>query len=332
MNLIEKANALPHHPGVYIMKDSLDTIIYVGKSKNLKNRVKQYFYNGKKPSNKVEKLVKNIKNFDFILCDTEFEALLLENKLIKMYKPSYNRLLKNYEKYPYIRITDEDFPKVDLCLNIEDSSIYFGPYTSYHMVQDAVEAINDNLLLRSCANKNFTNFKEGCLNFHLGKCLAPCRKNISKELYKKELLKAINFLHNNDDSILKNIEKNMEEASLVLDFDKAIKLRENIKVLKFISKETSHIIDTLKLQKKVLAEKLENEYKLFFIIGYKVIHKEIVNLEFDMLENYIKSKWESLPISEFQVKNCIPKEELDEIEIVECYLSKEDKFVFIYDT
>lgn len=327
MNLIEKANALPHHPGVYIMKDSSDIIIYVGKSKNLKNRVKQYFYNGKKPSNKVEKLVKNIKDFEFILCDTEFEALLLENKLIKKYKPHYNRLLKNYEKYGYIKITREEFSKLDVCLNIEDDSMHFGPYTSYHMAQDAVNAINDNLLIRSCKDKTFTKSFEGCLNFHLGKCLAPCRKNISKDTYGKELFKAINFLYNKDDSILKNIEKNMEEASLALDFDKAIKFRDDFKALNVILKETSFIINTLKLQRKVLVEKLQNEHKLFFIIGYKVIHKEIISLEFDMIQSYIKSKWETLPCNEFQIKNYIPKDELDELEIVEFYLNREDKVV-----
>lgn len=327
MNLIEKANTLPHHPGVYIMKDSSDIIIYVGKSKNLKNRVKQYFYNGKKPSNKVEKLVKNIKDFDFILCDTEFESLLLENKLIKKYKPHYNRLLKNYEKYGYIKITKEEFPKLDVCLNIEDDSIYFGPYTSYYTAMDAVNAINDNLLIRSCKDKTFTKSFEGCLNFHLGKCLAPCRKNISKDIYEKELFKAINLLYSKDESILKNIEKNMEESSLDLDFDKAIKFRDDLKALNVILRETSFIINTLKLQRKVFVEKLENGYKLFFIIGYKVIHKEIVNLEFDIIKCYVEEKWGTLPIDELEIKNFIPKEELDETEIVQSYLNREDTVV-----
>lgn len=327
MNLIEKANSLPHHPGVYIMKDSSNIIIYVGKSKNLKNRVKQYFYNGKKPSNKVEKLVKNIKDFEFILCDTEFEALLLENKLIKKHKPHYNRLLKNYEKYGYIKITKEEFPRLDVCLNIEDDSLYFGPYTNYYTALDAVNAVSDNLLIRSCKDKTFTKSFEGCLNFHLGKCLAPCRKYISKDTYEKELLKAINFLYNKDSSILKSIEKNMEEASLALDFDKAIKLRDDLKALKVILKETSFIINTLKLQKKVLVEKLENRYKLFFIIGYKVVHKEVISLEFDIIKSYVEDKWRALPNDELEIKDYIPKEDLDETEIIQSYLNREDKVV-----
>ena len=328
MNLIEKANTLPHHPGVYIMKDSSDIIIYVGKSKNLKNRVKQYFYNGKKPSNKVEKLVKNIKDFDFILCDTEFEALLLENKLIKKYKPHYNRLLKNYEKYGYIKITKEEFPKLDVCLNIEDDSIYFGPYTSYYTAMDAINAINDNLLIRSCKDKTFAKSFEGCLNFHLRKCLSPCRKNISKDVYEKEIFKAINLLYSKDESILKNIEKNMEAASLDLDFDNAIKFRDDLKALNVILRETSFIINTLKHQRKVLVEKLENGYKLFFIIGYKVIHKEIVSLESDIIKYYIEGKWTTLSCDDLDIKDYILKEELDEAEIVQCYLNREDKVVF----
>ncbi|MBM7871242.1 excinuclease ABC subunit C [Clostridium pascui] len=310
------------------MKDSSNIIIYVGKSKNLKNRVKQYFYNGKKPSNKVEKLVKNIKNFEFILCDTEFEALLLENKLIKKYKPHYNRLLKNYEKYGYIKITKENFPKLDVCLNIEDDSLYFGPYANYYTALDAVNAINDNILIRSCKDKTFTKSFEGCLNYHLGKCLAPCRKNISKDTYEKELFKAINFLYSKDESILKSIKKTMEEASLDLDFDKAIKFRDDLKALNVILRETSFIINTLKLQKKVLVEKLENGYKLFFIIGYKVIHKEIVSLEFDIIKYYIEEKWKTLSCDDLDIKDYILKEELDEAEIVQCYLNREDKSVF----
>lgn len=223
---------LPDKAGVYLMKNSLGEVIYVGKAKILKNRVRQYFQNSKNHSEKVKNMVKNIAEFEYIVTDSEMEALILECNLIKKYSPKYNILLKDDKYYPFIKITvKEDFPRVFISRNyVNDGGKYFGPYPDRKAVYEVMELIKKVFTLRTCklSIKEEERSNRPCLNYHIGKCKAPCAGFISKKEYANIINQIIDILNGRDKSLVHSLERQMEEEAEKLNFEKAAALRDKI--------------------------------------------------------------------------------------------------------
>ena len=232
---------LPEKPGVYIMKNNLGEIIYVGKAKILKNRVKSYFQNSKNHSEKVRVLVKNISEFEYIVTDSEMEALILECNLIKKYSPKYNILLKDDKFYPFIKITNnDDYPRVFVTRKYaKDGSKYFGPYTNGTVVYETMNLINKLFPLRTCKLSIKENGEKirPCLNYHIKKCLGPCAGHATKEEYKKMIDDIIDILNGKDKTIKNQLKANMEEAAMNLEFEKAASLRDKILAIEAIAEK-----------------------------------------------------------------------------------------------
>ena len=234
MDLKEKIKKLPPSPGVYLMKDSLNRVIYVGKSKNLKNRVGSYFHNSKSHSPKVVKLVKNLKDFEYILTDTEFEAFMLECKLIKEIKPIYNKQMKSPKSYSYIKIkVNENYPSIELTndVNESDGNIYFGPYTNKNTVERALQGIKEYFKIL-CTNNSFR--ASACLNYSLGLCIGICMNDTSRAQYLDIVNKIIELLNGTDKSIVEAIEYTMNQASEKFDFEEAAKYRDYLSAVNYL--------------------------------------------------------------------------------------------------
>lgn len=229
--LKNKANKLPLLPGVYIMKDKRNNVIYVGKAKALKNRVTQYFGKGSNHTEKVRRMVANVNDFDYIICDSEYEALMLENSLIKQYLPKYNVLLKDDKGYHYIKITDERWPKIESTKNkLKDKARYLGPYYSGYIVREMVDEVNRIFKLPTC-NRAFDSMSKPCLNYHIGICFAPCKNRVSHNEYVDTINNAINYIKKGglNSSDINELKKQMENAAEKLDFELAAKLRDRIR-------------------------------------------------------------------------------------------------------
>ena len=205
MNLKEKIDNLPKTPGIYMMKDKYGDVIYVGKSKKLKERVKSYFVNSKNHSRKVKRLVKNIEDLDVILTDTELDALILECEMIKKIRPMYNQLLKNHENYSYIKINKNiKYPYIEVSKEIEDDSLYFGPYTMDKKLDEIVSIISREYKTRTCKIMN------KCIKYDLNKCIGPCREIVSKEDYNIIIDTIIKDLNNSNKNLINILNKNIE--------------------------------------------------------------------------------------------------------------------------
>lgn len=248
-SLKQKANKLPLTPGVYIMKDNKDQVIYVGKAKALKNRVTQYFGSDTNHSVKVRKMVENVERFDYILCDTEFEALILENSLIKQYQPKYNILLKDDKGYHYVKITDDKWKKIEWVKQKDKDGKYIGPYNSGFVVKKAVEEAQKIFKLPSC-NRSFDKPSKPCLNYHIGLCSAPCRGNINLEDYLESVKSAVAFIKNGGygEEDIKKLKEKMEAAAENLDFEYAAKLRDRIEAVSKLADKQKVISSTHKNQ------------------------------------------------------------------------------------
>ena len=248
-HLKKKANSLPLTSGVYIMKDKQGTIIYVGKAKALKNRVTQYFGSDLNHSIKVRKMVENVEDFEYILCDSEFEALVLENSLIKQNQPKYNILLKDDKGYHYVKITDDKWKKIEWVKQKTKDGKYIGPYHSGIIVKNAVEEARKVFKLPDC-NRSFDKPSKPCLNFHIGKCFAPCRAKTSLSEYLETVDNAVTFIKNGgySESEIKDLRKKMEEAAENLDFEYAAKLRDRIDAVTKISQKQKVISSVHKNQ------------------------------------------------------------------------------------
>ena len=230
----ERLSTLTTKPGVYVMRDSDGVVIYVGKAKNLKNRVSQYFRNSPKPS-KVQAMVDNVDIFDYFITMSEMDALALESNLIKKYQPFYNILLKDGKQFPYIKINlKEPFPKFEIVRKVKkDGAKYFGPYFAGLDAREILNTINAAFKIRTCSQKitNSSIAKRECLNYSLGLCSAPCTKKVSREEYLEEIDRAINFLSGNDDEIEHILQEKMQKASENENFESAIILRERLKMI-----------------------------------------------------------------------------------------------------
>ena len=222
----EELKKLPGKPGVYLMHDEKDEIIYVGKAVSLKNRVRQYFQSSRNKGAKIEQMVTHIRRFEYIITDSELEALVLECNLIKEHRPKYNTMLMDDKAYPFIKVTvEEPYPRVMLARRmVKDKSRYFGPYTSAGAVKDTIELIRRLYHVRSCNRKLPRDIgkERPCLNYHIHQCKAPCQGYISEEEYRKSIQEVLRFLGGNYEGILKDLEEKMNQASEDLEFERAI--------------------------------------------------------------------------------------------------------------
>ena len=231
IKLEEKIRMLPDSPGCYLMKDREGTIIYVGKAVNLKNRVRSYFRDTAHTP-KVAAMIAHIDDFDILLCDTNLEALILECNLIKLHKPYYNILLKDDKHYPYIKVdTRRPFPRLELCRRLEkDGARYFGPYIGANAVRQVMEAVRDVFPLRTCRQELPPRTeKRPCVNYDIGRCLAPCAGKCTEEAYREMIDRVIRFLSGDYDSVLKNLKQDMAEAAAAMRYEKAARIRDKIR-------------------------------------------------------------------------------------------------------
>lgn len=230
--LKSKANRLPQTPGVYIMKDKRDVIIYIGKAKALKNRVTQYFGSGNQHTEKVRRMVSNVDHFEYILCDSEFEALILENSLIKQNQPKYNILLKDDKGYSYIKITDEKWKKLTTAKSADGKGEFIGPYSSAYVVKETVDEARKIFKLPNCT-RSFDKPTKPCLNYHIGLCDAPCRGKISLEDYLESVNSAVDFIKHGDSDgeTVERLNEKMLAAAENLQFETAAKLRDRINAI-----------------------------------------------------------------------------------------------------
>ena len=244
--LYQKACMLPMLPGVYIIRDKTDTIIYIGKAKRLRNRVSQYFREGVPHDNKVTQMIRHAHHFDVIVCQSEFEALVLEASQIKAHTPKYNILLKDDKGYSYIRITREDWPRLSFVLQKEeDGADYIGPYTSSFAAREMAETAMDAFLLPRCSRRFPEDFGKArpCLNAHIGKCMGVCTGKISRKDYNDAIQGAIHLVKYGKKDIVKNLTRRMEEASERLDFEAAALLRDQIRAIQKVSEGQKVVVD-----------------------------------------------------------------------------------------
>ncbi len=276
----EELKKLPKKPGVYLMHDQADTIIYVGKAVNLHSRVRSYFREKVGRGPWIDKMVSQIAGFEYIVTDSELEALVLENNYIKEYNPKYNTLLKDGKTYPYIKVTvGEAYPRILFSRQMQkDKSKYFGPFSSASAVKDTIELINKLFLLRTC-NRNLPKdigVERPCLNHHIKQCLAPCQGYISEEDYKERVKQAIDFLNGNYQPVMKDLMEKMKAASEELEFEEAAKYRDLLESVRKVS-EKQKITDSDQEDKDVIAMARDDRdcvIQVFFVRGGKMIGRE----------------------------------------------------------
>ena len=330
-NIQEELKKLPGKPGVYLMHDEKDAIIYVGKAISLKNRVRQYFQSSRNKGAKIEQMVTHISRFEYIVTDSELEALVLECNLIKEHRPKYNTMLMDDKTYPFIKVTvNEPFPRVMMARRMKkDKAKYFGPYTSAGAVKDTIELIRKLYHIRSC-NRSLPKDigkERPCLNYHIHQCYAPCQGYISREEYRKSIDEVVRFLNGNYDPILKELEEKMLDASENLEFEKAIEYRELLASVQKIAQKQK-ITDTAGDDRAIIAMASEGEdavVQVFFIRGGRLIGRDHFYLK--IAENDTKSEILSSFIKQFYAGTpYIPAElmlpeEIEDQEIIEEWLT-----------
>ena len=330
-NIQEELKKLPGKPGVYLMHDEKDAIIYVGKAISLKSRVRQYFQSSRNKGAKIEQMVTHISRFEYIVTDSELEALVLECNLIKEHRPKYNTMLMDDKTYPFIKVTvNEPFPRVMMARRMKkDKAKYFGPYTSAGAVKDTIELIRKLYHIRSC-NRSLPKDigkERPCLNYHIHQCHAPCQGYISREEYRKSIDEVVRFLNGNYDPILKELEEKMLDASENLEFEKAIEYRELLASVQKIAQKQK-ITDTAGDDRDIIAMASEGEdavVQVFFIRGGRLIGRDHFYLK--IAENDTKSEILSSFIKQFYAGTpYIPAElmlpeEIEDQEIIEEWLT-----------
>jgi excinuclease ABC subunit C len=332
LSLEHKLKNLPENPGIYIMKDEGNEIIYVGKAKNLKNRVSQYFKPSKGHSPKVVAMVERIRNLEYIITDTELEALILECNLIKKHKPKYNILLKDDKHYPYIKVTvNEDYPRIMITREIKkDGSRYFGPYTDKMAVNRTIELINKLFPIRSC-NKNMAKIagkERPCLNFHINRCMAPCQGNVDKQEYKEVVNGIILVLDGKQDEMIDDLGQKMQQAAEGLDFEKAAEIRDSIASLRKIGEKQKIISSAFVDQDVIAMARQDGEVcmQVFFVRGGKLIGREHFLLNGgdlddggEVITSFIKQFYNG---DTYVPKEIIMQYEIEDVEIIGSWLSE----------
>ena len=330
-NIQEELKKLPGKPGVYLMHDERDAIIYVGKAISLKNRVRQYFQSSRNKGAKIEQMVTHISRFEYIVTDSELEALVLECNLIKEHRPKYNTMLMDDKSYPFIKVTvNEPFPRVMLARQMKkDKAKYFGPYTSAGAVKDTIELIRKLYHIRSC-NRSLPKdiVKERpCLNYHIHQCQAPCQGYISQEEYRKSIDEVVRFLNGHYDLVLKELEEKMMAASDSLEFEKAIEYRELLTSVQKVAQKQK-ITDTAGDDRDIIAMASEGEdavVQVFFIRSGRLIGRDHFYLksaendtEGEILSSFIKQFYAGTPYIPAELM--LP-EEIEDQDIIEEWLT-----------
>lgn len=306
--LRKKAMALPLLPGVYIMHDNSGEIIYIGKAKALKNRVSQYFGSQTNHAEKVRRMVDNVGDFEYIITDSEFEALILECSLIKQHTPKYNILLKDDKGYSYIRVSSGDWGKISYVLQkSDDGAEYIGPYKSSYYVKSAVEEANKIFMLPTCNRRFPQDFKKArpCLNYHIKQCMAPCTGKVKISDYRESLQQALDFLKGGSSNSIKQLTAQMEEAAENLEFERAARIRDKIKAVRRMG-DKQKVVANKVLDEDVIAS-FSNEGKTCFQVfrfeGGRLFDREIYI--FDSGDS--ESEYEEFLISYYTLRRDIPK-------------------------
>ena len=326
----EHLKQLPEEPGVYLMKDKFDNIIYVGKAKILKNRVRQYFQSSKNHSSKVKSMVKNIDKFEYIITDSELEALILECNLIKKYKPKYNVLLRDDKTYPYIKITtNEDYPRIlKVRKVIKDKAKYFGPYTNTTAVNDTLEIIKNTYPIRTCnvdIEKAIKSNMRPCLNLHIKRCVGPCTGNVTKEEYNRMIEEIILFLSGKEEKLINILKDKMNKCAMDFNFEEAAIYRDKIRSLEDMMEKQKIDATTSDLNQDVIA--MARAYDEACIQVFFVRNGKIVGREHFILEGVMDSSRESVLgsfVKQFYMEQeYIPKEIIIEDEIEDSFILSE---------
>ena len=291
--LKQKANNLPLEPGVYIMKDKSGKIIYIGKAKALKNRVTQYFGAGNQHTEKVRRMVENVDDFEYIICNSEFEALILENSLIKQNQPKYNILLKDDKGYFYIKITDDKWKKIETSKQIDKKGEYIGPYNSGFIVKETVDEVNKIFRLPTC-NRSFDAKSKPCLNYHIGICFAPCKNSIPLEEYLDTVNSARDYIKKGEvaSESVEILRKKMEIAAENLQFEAAARLRDRINAISKINQKQKVVSVSYKNEDVIATATFENDACVEVLIfrNYRLADKKhyFINGTNDKKEIYLE--------------------------------------------
>ena len=331
-NVEEELKRLPRKPGVYIMRDDKDVILYVGKAINLHNRVRSYFREniGRGPA--IDQMVSLIARFEYIVTDSELEALVLENNLIKENSPKYNTLLKDDKTYPYIKVTvGEDYPRILFSRTMKkDKSRYFGPYTSAAAVKDTIELLNKLYQLRTCNRvlPRDIGIERPCLNYHIKQCLAPCQGYVSKEEYRQQVAGALEFLNGNYSPILKDLEEKMKKAAEAMEFEDAARYRDLLSSVRQVSQKQK-ITEGVGEDKDILAlyqDETEAVVQVFFVRDGKLIGREHYymthvpeNNKPAILQDFVKQFYAGTP---FIPRELMLQYEIEDAELIEKWLSE----------
>ena len=331
-NIEEELKKLPASPGVYIMHDKHDEIIYVGKAISLKNRVRQYFQSSRNKTAKIEKMVSRIARFEYIITDSELEALVLECNLIKEYRPKYNTMLKDDKAYPYIKVTvEEPFPRILFSRTMKkDKSRYFGPYTSAGAVKDTIDLIHKLWKIRTCSRNLPKDMgkERPCLNYHIKQCSAPCQGFISEADYRTSVEQAVEFLNGHYGPVLSMLKQKMMDASEEMDFEKAIEYRELLNSVKQVAQKQKITSQSME-DRDIIAMARDDEdavVQVFFVrdgklIGREHFHVSASTAEEDgqILGSFIKQFYAGTP---FIPREIWTQQEFDEMELVRQWLTK----------
>lgn len=324
---------LPESPGVYIMRDKTDDIIYVGKAKILKNRVRQYFQNSANHSLKVKQMVSNIDHFEYIVTGSEVEALILENNLIKKHNPKYNILLKDDKTYPYIKVTtNEMFPCVFVTRKLlKDKNKYFGPFTNSSAVKENIALIDKIWQVRRCSKVFPRDIGKGrpCLNYHIGQCKAVCTGKVSEEEYNKMIGEILDFLGGKTENVVKNLTSKMLKYSAEMEFEKAAEVRDTIESIKILNQK--QIIENLHIDDRDVigfARGIrECIMQIFFIRGGKITGREHFMLEEcegvedkELMTQFVQQFYSGTP---FIPKEVILQCEIDDFDLISQWLSEQ---------
>lgn len=330
-NIEEELKKLPARPGVYLMHDAQDAIIYVGKAVSLRNRVRQYFRPSHSEGLKKDQMVRQIERFEYIITDSELEALILECNLIKEHRPKYNTMLRDDKTYPYIRVTlGEEFPRVLFSRQMKkDKSRYFGPYTSAGAVKDTIDLLQKLYKLRTCNRvlPKDIGKERPCLNYHIKQCLGPCQGYVDRETYRQQIDRAISFLNGNYDAVLKELEEQMNRCSQELEFEKAIEYRELIGSIHKIA-EKQKITNSDGEDKDIIAVAFDDRdavVQVFFVrdgllIGRDHFHVTIANEDTraSILAAFVKQFYAGTP---FIPREIMLQEEIEEAEVIARWLT-----------
>lgn len=332
MEFKEILKQLPQSPGVYKMIDSLGNIIYVGKAKNLKNRVSQYFRNQKDRAPKVTEMIRHIHTLNYQVTDTELDAFIEECRLIKELKPRYNKLMKSSDKYLYLKVPSELYPKVTIVKErVDDGALYFGPFTSRHRVESTVEYLNSVYPIRKCTSPGLVKRVNGCLFSQLGTCLEVCTGQISPEEYMIHIEKIRRVLSGNDLAVVRELLEKINSAIENLKFEQAAKYQEYYLGLQHVIGKQTLVKSSLKNKNTVAIEFIRTKIpKLYLFKGNRLIYEEIMNIangDGNELKKFIKQVICNKFLTENNTICELSPSDVDEAQIIYSYLKNSKKII-----